>query len=146
MKTRVYLDNCCFNRPFDDPLTLIIRLEADAKLHIQKQIQDGIVEFAWSYVLEYENAANPYEDQKRSIAQWKRLAIVDVDESKDVIERAIAITKYGIRNMDALHIACAITAKCRYFLTTDKKVLRKRIEGITLLNPLNYIQEVEGGN
>lgn len=145
MKDRLYLDNCCFNRPYDDPLNLIIRLEADAKVHIQKQIHDGQVELAWSYILDYENAASPYEDQKRSIARWKRLAVVDIGESRDVIEQALVIAKHGIQNKDALHIACAIKAKCRCFLTTDKKILRKRVEGITLLNPLNYIQEVEGG-
>lgn len=89
-------------------------------------------------------SSNPYEDQKRSIAQWKRLAVIDIYESKDVIERAVAIAKNGIRNKDALHIACAIKARCRYFLTTDKKMLKKRVEGITLLNPLNYVQEAEG--
>lgn len=145
MKERVYLDNCCFNRPFDDPLTPLIRLESDAKLHIQKQVLDKKIDLVWSYILEYENAANPYEDQKRSIAQWKRLAVFDVDESKEVIEKASAITKFGVRNMDALHIACALKAKCRYFLTTDKKLLKKRIEGITLLNPVNYVQEQEEG-
>ena len=32
---RVYLDNCCFNRPFDDQSQLRIRLETEAKLDIQ---------------------------------------------------------------------------------------------------------------
>lgn len=145
MAKRIYLDNCCFNRPFDDPLTPLTRLEADAKLHIQKQILNGEIELAWSYILEYENTVNPYEDQKRSIARWKHLAVIDVDESREVIDRASAVARQGIRNMDALHIACAITAKCRYFLTTDKKILKKRVEGIALLNPLNYVQEAEAG-
>ncbi len=143
MKTRVYLDTCCFNRPFDDPVTPLIRLESDAKLHIQKQILDRKIELAWSYVLEHENADNPYENQKRSITRWQRLAVVDVDESEEVIKRAVAITQYGIRSMDALHIACAIQARCRYFLTTDKKVLKKRIDGIAIVNPMDYIQQAE---
>ena len=36
MKLRVYLDNCCFNRPFDNQLQPRIRFETQAKLHIQK--------------------------------------------------------------------------------------------------------------
>ncbi len=28
---KVYLDNCCFNRPFDDQSQLKIRLESEAK-------------------------------------------------------------------------------------------------------------------
>ena len=31
---RVYLDNCCFNRPFDEQVSAVIRLETDAKLHL----------------------------------------------------------------------------------------------------------------
>lgn len=35
---RIYLDNCCFNRPFDDQNQLRIRLETEAKLGIQEEI------------------------------------------------------------------------------------------------------------
>ena len=35
---RVYLDNCMFNRPFDDQGQIRIRLESEAKLYIQDQI------------------------------------------------------------------------------------------------------------
>jgi len=35
---RVYLDNCCFNRPYDDQGFLSIYLETQAKLSIQDLI------------------------------------------------------------------------------------------------------------
>ena len=35
---RVYLDNCCYNRPFDDQENLAVALETFAKLQIQAQI------------------------------------------------------------------------------------------------------------
>jgi len=38
---KVYLDNCCFNRPYDDQSHLRIRLEAEAKLKIQEEIRNG---------------------------------------------------------------------------------------------------------
>ena len=34
---RIYLDNCCFNRPYDDQSYLIVHLETEAKLFIQKE-------------------------------------------------------------------------------------------------------------
>lgn len=37
---RIYLDNCCFNRPFDDMGNINIRLESIAKLHIQNLIRN----------------------------------------------------------------------------------------------------------
>lgn len=36
---KIYLDNCCFNRPFDDQSQIRIRLESEAKLKIQEEIQ-----------------------------------------------------------------------------------------------------------
>ena len=35
---RIYLDNCSFNRPFDDQSQLKIKLEAEAKLYIQSEV------------------------------------------------------------------------------------------------------------
>ena len=144
VKIRVYLDNCCFNRPFDEPLTPNVPLEAAAKTYVQRQIRAGKIELAWSYVLDHENADNPHSARKSAIASWKHLAIVDISEDEEVIRMAHAVAKRGIRNMDALHIACAIKAKCDYFLTTDKRILRKWVGGISLLNPLDYVPKVEG--
>ncbi len=145
MKTRVYLDNCCFNRPFDDPGTVIVRLEAEAKTHIQQRIRSGEIELAWSFVLDYENEANPYENRKDATAKWKHLAVIDIGAEAEVFLRALPLAKRGLRDKDALHIACAVQAKCRYFLTTDKRILKKKAEGITVLNPLEYVQRIEGG-
>jgi hypothetical protein len=61
---RVYLDNCCFNRPFDDQGQVRVRLETEAKLEIQRRIKDKKLELAWSYMLDYENQANPFEERR----------------------------------------------------------------------------------
>lgn len=51
---RVHLDNCCYNRPFDDQ-QLRIRLEAEAKLGLQEMVLEEKVELAWSYILDFED-------------------------------------------------------------------------------------------
>ena len=38
---RIYLDQCAFNRPFDDQDNIKNKLETAAKLHIQQNIKDG---------------------------------------------------------------------------------------------------------
>jgi hypothetical protein len=43
-KLRVYLDNCCFNRPYDDQSHLVIRLETEAKIQIQNSTKSGEIE------------------------------------------------------------------------------------------------------
>ena len=44
---RVYLDNCCYNRPYDDQSQLKISMEAQAKLEIQQQIRDKKLELTY---------------------------------------------------------------------------------------------------
>jgi hypothetical protein len=57
---RIYLDNCYFNRPYDEQNNMNIYLETEAKLYIQNKIKNGVLELAWSYVLDYENDNNPH--------------------------------------------------------------------------------------
>ena len=44
-KMRVYLDNCCYNRPFDEQVQLSVRLETEAKMEVQSQMRFGILEY-----------------------------------------------------------------------------------------------------
>ena len=143
---RIYLDNCCFNRPYDDPRHLVTYLEAEAKLFVQKAIIENKFELTWSYVLDYENSANPHMERKNAIAGWRKVAKIDIDASIDVTSLGKKIMEKGIKDKDALHIACAIKAKCDYFLTTDKKILNKDILGITTINPLDFVRKLEVQN
>ena len=80
---RVYLDNCTFNRPFDDQIR--IRLETEAKLYIQERIRDGTLELVWSYILDYENLANPFEERRNVIQNWKARALIDVNADLEIL-------------------------------------------------------------
>ena len=64
----IYLDLCCFNRPFDDQASSKIYLETEAKLFIQSLINDGRHGLVWSFMLNYENRANPNGDIAESTA------------------------------------------------------------------------------
>ena len=141
---RIYLDNCCFNRPFDDQSQLRIMLETEAKLRIQENVRDGMLKLIWSYILDYENSKNPYEDRKLRINGWKKYAVVDIQENFEVIERADFLNLKGFKKLDSLHIACAVISKCDYFLTTDDKILNlsKTLEETNLIDPIGFIKEV----
>ena len=41
---RVYLDNCCYNRPFDPQTDLRVCLETMAKMRVQALMKDGEAE------------------------------------------------------------------------------------------------------
>ena len=137
----VYLDNCCFNRPYDDQNNLSIEIETKAKLHIQKQIESGAVDLAWSYVLEYENGNNPHPEKKNAIGQWKNLAKHYVDESEGCILLAEEISSTGVKFSDALHAAAAIISGCDYFITTDRRILKYRTDKIKVMNPVDVIND-----
>ena len=144
MTMRIYIDNCCFNRPFDDQSQIRIRLESEAKLRIQDDIIEGKFEFVWSYILEAENKANPFEERTNAIADWKKQSIAKIKENKTILDKAKYLKEIGLRSKDAIHISCAIFAKCKYFLTTDDKILNKNnlIEEITVIDPLGFVKEV----
>ena len=128
MKTlRLYLDNCCFNRPFDDQSQLIVRLETEAKLFIQEEIRKGIFELVWSYVLDEENEFNPFPNKKEQIGFWKSLAVLDIDASNEVVQLAKQNAHRGLKSMDALHVACAIAASPDYFITTDSRIIKNKL-------------------
>jgi len=137
---RLYLDNCCFNRPYDDQTFFLVHLETEAKLFIQQAILHKTFELVWSYILDFENAANPYHNRKQAIAKWKKIAVLDVSASEKVVNCAKKIMLKGIKKKDALHIACAIEGKCDYFLTTDKKLLNTAFDEIIVLSPIDFIK------
>lgn len=56
---RVYLDNCCCNRPFDPQTDLRISLETAAKMRVQALMRSGEVEYVWSDALDYELNQSP---------------------------------------------------------------------------------------
>ena len=136
----VYLDNCCFNRPFDDQSQVRVLLETEAKLVVQDRIRSGALQLAWSYILDFENDANPFEHRRVSISPWQTLASVDISESNEIIARAQALVGIGFKSKDALHISCAIEARCKVFLSTDKGILSKAslVPELAIINPVDY--------
>jgi len=145
---RVYLDNCCLNRPFDDQSSLTIRLETEAKLHVQDLIRMGQLALGWSYILDYENAANPYDERRQEIQQWEALADVSTPESPDILVDMNRCITAGLKPVDALHVACAVALQCDVFLTVDKGIHKKKrnIHGVRILNPIDFIIEWEANN
>ncbi len=141
----IYLDNCCFNRPFDNQSSIRVKLETDAKLYVQLMIKIGKIELAWSYILDFENAANPFPEKKSTIEKWKHLAKVDTIENSNILSKAMDLTKLGLKAKDALHVACSIEMNCEYFLTTDdlmQKKMKNTFE-IKVINPVEFITIIE---
>lgn len=147
-KIRIYLDNCCFNRPYDNQRYDIIRLETEAKIFVQNCIKDNKIELVWSFILDFENSANPYKDRREAIKEWGAISAENIKPTEKIRNNANELQNlYGIKPKDSLHLACAIEAKCKYFLTTDKNLAKKAMKlkkTIKTINPLEFITLLEG--
>ena len=143
MNNRIYLDNCCFNRPYDDQTILRNYLEAEAKTYIQLQIINKNLELAWSYMMDYEIYFNPFENRRNQIQKWKSIARVNIQYSENNVMTAKQIRKQKIKIKDSIHIACAIEAECEYYVTTDDKLLNKTIDNIIIVDPITFIKQLE---
>jgi predicted nucleic acid-binding protein len=139
-KLRLYLDNCCFNRPFDDQAQLKIRLETEAKVDVQQKILDGLYELAWSYVMDYENELNPFPERKYRIAFWKNIAVTTCNETEAILVEAEKLQAIGVKMFDSLHAACARYMNCDYLLTTDERLLKKRITTVQTVDPIEFVK------
>ena len=145
-RLKIYLDNCCYNRPYDDQSQLKISLEAQAKLEIQQQIRNGVFDLVASYVLVAENAANRFESKRNDIQNFidtytHTYVSENVDEQVKSLAKEIMAT--GVKLMDACHVASSIISGCDYFLTTDKRLLKYQTDKVKNLNPMTFILEVE---
>lgn len=140
---KIYMDNCCFNRPFDDQSQLRIKLESEAKLKIQDDIRAGRIQLVWSYILDVENDNNPFDERRNQINEWRKYSTLDVQARTEIVEKANDLTNTGFRKLDALHIACAIFSQCEYFITTDDKVLKKNnlVGELKIVDPFLFIKE-----
>ena len=142
-KIRVYLDCCAYNRPFDDQKNIVINIETEAKLVIQRMVKANDIDLIWSDVLDYENNDNPFEERSCKVAEWKTLASCNVEVDDGIIEKAREYMKKGLRQKDAVHIACAVHANGDCFITVDKKILNKAIMDITVIDPVAFLRRLQ---
>ncbi len=121
---RVYLDNCCYNRPFDPQTDLRICLETMAKMRVQAMMRSGEWKCVWSDILVHEVSRNPYQDRREIVLEWMDGASEYVELTEDVVARGAEIERFGIKPKDALHLASAEKSECDWFFTTDRGILK----------------------
>lgn len=130
---RIYLDNCCLQRPLDDQTHPRRRVETEAVFAILAAIQSGDHQLLSSEALEYEISRIPDDSRRSEVLSVLTLASERLEITGDVEAVALRIEKSGIAAMDALHLALASSAKADYFCTCDDVLLRKA-QALTGLN------------
>lgn len=144
---KIYLDMCCYNRPYDDQSQLKIALETQAKLYIQQLIQEKRLDLVSSYTLYYECSNVPVRSRRNAIIEFIETNAryhVDVGNDKIISEKAFLMMNRGIKEKDAFHLASAIYASCEYFISTDIRLLKHRTDEIKMVTPIEFVLELEG--
>jgi len=144
---KIYLDLCAIQRPLDTPNQIRIALEAEAVLGIIAFCDRGQAELLSSEALVYEDEQSLWPIRREHtlavLAKAKDVVKVSAKEKK----RAAGLSKYGIKPLDALHIALAEAGNANYFCTCDDKLLRtsKRVKdlAVKVVNPVDLVQELE---
>lgn len=142
----IYLDNCCYNRPFDDQTQERIHLESEAILMILQRRQAGIYRVVGSNILELEMECMHDAAKKQKVKELYKAADLHINYTENIKKRSKEIMVLSkIRTFDSLHIAAAEEAKADVMLTTDDK-LEKMAEKLELkvrvMNPLKFAWEV----
>ena len=143
---KLYLDNCCYSRPFDDLEQEKINLEAQAIKVIINQYYNGEIKIYTSDAILYE-MENIKDDLKRNkvLEVYNKLNLTNIPFSNKIKQRAIKLRQFNIKDIDALHLAYAESESTDYFITTDRLLINasKRSDiKIKVINPIEFVMEV----
>ena len=136
---KIYLDNCCLSRPFDDQTQERIRLETEAIVWIIDHFYEGQWRWVSSEVVMFE--ATPMGSRLLNYAhQFVSVGTMETSRGK-------YLESLGFDPFDALHLACAESGNADLLLTTDDRMLKKAKSVSSQLhlrveNPLTWLQEV----
>ena len=145
-KFKLYLDSCCFNRPFDDLSQEKIRFEREAILFIISNCEAGKCDIFQSDVLdnEIDRIVNPFKKQK--VLNLYSSASLYIELNDAIISRAKEVqAAFNIKSFDALHLAGAEYGGADILLTTDKEFINKAQRPgikIRVVNPVTWLTEV----
>lgn len=144
--SKIYFDMNIFNRPFDDQLQVRVRLETIAIFSILQRIKNGDFALLWSFMIDYENSLNPYDDVRLEIGMAASLAKELINPDEFILSTAKELESKGIKPRDALHLACALRGGAEYFLTCDDKLIKRASElgwNVKIMNPIRFIEDLE---
>jgi len=144
---KIYLDNCCYGRLFDDLTQTKIYLEAKAIESILSMYEKNELEIYTSETVNFEISNITDLVKKRQIEDlYDMLVLKNIEFDDNIKIRAVELRKHNIKDMDATHIAFAESAEVEYFITTDKFLLNvsKRVSlKIKVIDPIEFIMEVD---
>ena len=143
---KLYLDTCCYNRPFDDLEQEKINLEANAIENIFRKHINKEVEIYKSMVIDFEISKIKLDNKRRQVEDlYDAMELSQITYTPEIKQRALELKQFNIKDMDALNLSFAESADIDYFITTDRLLINasKRANlRIKVINPIEFIMEV----
>ena len=144
---KLYLDCCCYNRPFDEQTQIKVHLESEAILSIITKCKQNKNEIIGSAALDFEIESIADFEKKDKVKHFYEQTITKkVNYTDIVVKRVQELTKLtNIRTLDKFHLAIAENSGANILLTTDNKFERAslKLNLITrVINPLKYLLEI----
>lgn len=143
---KIYLDSCCYNRPFDDLSQDRVYLESEAILSILDKGFRGEYELLGSDVVEYELFQIHDIVKRQNVLDLYKNVQVRIEENDDIDNRAKEIrSQSNIHMFDSLQIACAEAGGADVMLTTDDKLERMSARlalNVRIMNPSKFVIEM----
>ena len=139
---RIYLDTCCYNRPFDKSQEKSVHDESNAITAIFYMAAKNYITILGSDILRQEINAVKDSYRQSALEELYSRTHEEIKYSAEIGKRAnFFMNKANIKSMDALHIACAEAGKADYFLTTDYRLIKsceKLALNLKVINPVNF--------
>ena len=145
---KCYMDVCCLCRPLDNQLIPRIRIESEAIIAILNRCSLDW-ELIWSSAITYEVAKIVDHDKKHYVSTFAAKTTTNILVDLAIKERATVFMNWGVKALDALHIACAERAGATVLVTTDdtlKNIMSYHSDTISIriVNPAAWYEEVTG--
>jgi predicted nucleic acid-binding protein len=140
------MDNCCFNRIFDDRSYPSIYFDRNSVILILELVEKKQFNLYGSQMLIKEILDTPDIIKREQLKLIYSLCFSEIKVTNEIAERAIEIRKQSnIRTKDSIHLACAESVNVDVFLTVDKKFKNNanRIPSkIKVMSPTEWLMEV----
>jgi hypothetical protein len=143
---KLYLDTCCYNRPYDDQTQERIHLEGEALLAIINKREQSNDEIIGNPVLDFEIEQIENMAKQEKVKNFYTQAInKKAGYNINIIKRVKELSEQTkIRTLDWFHLSFAESAEVDVLLTTDskfEKACSKMNLKLEVKNPLNFLLE-----
>jgi len=144
---KLYLDCCCYNRPYDDQKQGKIHMEGEAILAILYKSKQNNDEIVGSPILDFEiDQINDIEKREKVKYFYVHTITRRIDYTLSIFKWAEGLSqRTNMRTLDVFHLSFAENSDVDIFLTTDVK-LEKAGSKLNLktkvINPIKYLMEV----